>query len=431
MNKIEKLIAQLCPNGVEFNELKHLGSTFSGLSGKSKSDFTEGNARYITYLNVSNNISVDTTRSDFVKVRNKEKQNQIRYGDVLLTGSSETPNEVGMSSVVCDNLMEPIFLNSFCFGFRFNDVDLFDPRFLKYLFRAETLRKQIIKCANGVTRFNISKKRFLKIFIPIPPLEIQQEIVNILDTFSELEAELKVELNAELEARRKQYQYYRDELLNFSGALSSIHNQIGLTSATKVSFRELQEVFDIKNGYTPSKKNYDYWNNGTIPWFRMEDIRKNGRVLNDSIQHVTPEAVKGGRLFPANSLIIATTATIGEHALITADSLANQQFTFLTQKVNRAVELDMKFMFYYGYILGEWCKKNINAASFASVDMKKFRKFRIPIPPLKIQQEIVSILDKFDALVNDLSIGIPAEIAARRKQYEYYRDKLLTFKEAV
>ena len=99
-----------------------------------------------------------------------------------------------------------------------------------------------------------------------------------------------------------------------------------------VEFAELQEIFDIKNGYTPSKKNPDYWTNGTIPWFRMDDIRLNGRILGDSLQHVTPQAVKNDYLFPANSIIITTTATIGEHALVTVDSLANQQFTFLTKK---------------------------------------------------------------------------------------------------
>ena len=99
--------------------------------------------------------------------------------------------------------------------------------------------------------------------------------------------------------------------------------------------------------------------------------------------------------------------------------------------MNCFAEIDMKFMFYYGYVLGDWCRKNTNAASFASVNMKKFKKFRIPIPPLEIQHKIVAILDKFDALVSDLSIGLPAEITARRKQYEYYRDRLLTFKEAA
>ncbi len=205
--------------------------------------------------------------------------------------------------------------------------------------------------------------------------------------------------------------------------MNSIEKLVEKLCPDGVEFKALHEVFDIKSGYTPSKKNSDYWTDGTIPWFRMEDIRKNGRVLSDSIQHITPSAVKRGVLFPANSIIMATTATIGEHALITVDSLANQQFTFLSKKVNRSIDLDMKFMFYYGYVLGEWCKKNTNVASFPSVDMKKFKKFKIPIPPLEIQQEIVNILDTF----TELLVELEAELEARRLQYQYYRDELLNF----
>ena len=108
----------------------------------------------------------------------------------------------------------------------------------------------------------------------------------------------------------------------------------------------LNELCDIKNGYTPSKSVYEYWNGDTIvPWFRMEDIRANGHILNDSIQHVTKDAVKNGKLFPKNSIILATTATIGEHALITADSLANQQFTYLTIREPLRQLMDVKFFY--------------------------------------------------------------------------------------
>jgi len=96
---------------------------------------------------------------------------------------------------------------------------------------------------------------------------------------------------------------------------------------------------------------------------------------------------------------MATTATIGEHALITVDSLANQQFTFLSKKVNRSIDLDMKFMFYYGYILGDWCKKNTNAGGFESVDMKMFKKLCIPIPPLEVQLKIADCLTLLDNLI--------------------------------
>lgn len=184
---------------------------------------------------------------------------------------------------------------------------------------------------------------------------------------------------------------------------------------------EMKDLFIIKNGYTPSKNHPEYWEGGTIPWFRMEDIRQNGRILNDSIQHITPLGVKKSGLFPANSIIVATTATIGEHALVIVDSLANQRFTFLTKCKSFDSKLDMKYMHYYMFIVDEWCKKNTNVSGFASVDMEKFKRLQIPIPSLEEQNRIVGILDTFTDSIENLK----QQIAQRRKQYEHYRDQLL------
>ena len=202
--------------------------------------------------------------------------------------------------------------------------------------------------------------------------------------------------------------------------MNNIHQLIQQLCPDGVEYKRLGEVCEIRNGYTPSKKVSEYWENGTIPWFRMEDIRKNGRILSDSIQHITPEAVKNGKLFSANSIIVATTATIGEHALLIVDALANQRFTNLTIRKSFSSRLDIKFFFYYMFIIDEWCKSNINVSGFASVDMKKFREILIPLPPLPVQRAIAETLDRFTEL--------ETELECRKKQYEYYRDQLLTFK---
>ena len=160
----------------------------------------------------------------------------------------------------------------------------------------------------------------------------------------------------------------------------------------------------------------------------MDDIRQNGQILNDSLQKVSENAVKGGKLFPADSIIIATSATIGEHALITVPYLANQRFTCLSVQTKFINHLDMKFVYYYCFLLSDWCKKNTTMSSFASVDMDGFKKFLFPIPypenpkkSLEIQAKIVRILDTFTELTSELN--------ARTKQYNYYRDQLLSFEE--
>ena len=227
---------------------------------------------------------------------------------------------------------------------------------------------------------------------------------------------LTSELTSELILRRKQYEYYREKLLS--------EEELG-----KVGFewRTIDEVFHLKNGYTPSKSIKKYWENGTIPWFRMEDIRENGRILNTSLQKVSESAVKGGRLFPANSIIVATSATIGEHALITTPFLANQRFTVLSLKPEYIDKFNIYFLYYYCFIFDDWCLKNTTVSSFSSVDMNGFRKFRIPLIQLKEQQRIVSILDKFETLTNSITKGLPLAIEQSQKRYEYYRELLLNF----
>ena len=264
----------------------------------------------------------------------------------------------------------------------------------------------------GKERAKLTKAKLQQIPIPIPPLSVQTKIVKILDALTALTSEL----TSELILRRKQYEYYREKLLS--------EEELG-----KVGFewKTIDEIFYLKNGYTPSKSIKEYWENGSIPWFRMEDIRENGRILNSSLQTVSKNAVKGGKIFPANSIIVATSATIGEHALITVPFLANQRFTVLSLKQEYIEKFNIYFLYYYCFLLDEWCKKNTTMSSFASVDMNGFKSFPIPMPPLEVQNRIVSILDKFETLTDSITEGLPLAIEQSQKRYEYYRELLLNF----
>lgn len=193
-----------------------------------------------------------------------------------------------------------------------------------------------------------------------------------------------------------------------------------------VEYKPLSEIFNTRNGYTPSKKEKNFWENGTVPWFRMEDIRENGGILDHAMQYVSINAIKGDP-FPENSIIVATSATIGEHALITVPSIANQRFTYLMIKNQYRNEYDPKFLYYYCFKLDEYCKECLNQGNFASVDMKKFSKFQFPRLPMEIQREIVGVLDNYTEVTAKIKVSLEKELVARQKQYEFYRDKLLTF----
>lgn len=173
--------------------------------------------------------------------------------------------------------------------------------------------------------------------------------------------------------------------------------------------KPLGELFVLRNGYTPSKSNPIYWENGDIPWFRMEDIREQGRILGDAIQHVTKAAVKGAGLFPKDSFILSTTATIGEHAWLTTDALANQQFTILCT-ANRWDSLDIKYFHQYCFHLGDWCRRNVNVGGLNAVNIDGLREHQIPFPSLAEQEKIGSFFRALDEL-----------IAAREEELEKLR----------
>ncbi len=211
----QNLLQMIRAEKVEWKTLGEVATLYGGLTGKNKADFENGSAKYVTYKNIFDNLEIDTAILESVNILPSEKQNCVQYGDILFTGSSETADEAGMASAVTTHLTENIYLNSFSFGLRFNAEIQMLPEFAKFLFRCNFMRKQIIKTASGVTRFNVSKERFKKIKIPIPPLDLQEKIVKILDKMTELEATLEATLEAELSQRRRQYEYYRNALLDF------------------------------------------------------------------------------------------------------------------------------------------------------------------------------------------------------------------------
>ena len=385
MKNLETLIQELCPDGVEFVKLGECCTFKRGTTITAKNAIAgdvpvlAGGQKPAYYHNVSN-----------------------RAGEtIVVAGSGAYAGYVSYWTI-------PVFLSD---SFSVQPDNRLVVKFVYYFLK--NIQQKIFATKKGSGVPHVHGSSIAKFEIPLPPIEVQTEIVRILDKFTSLEAELE----AELDCRKRQYEYYRDKLLSFENV-----------GGQEVEWKKMSEVFDMRNGYTPSKAKAEYWEGGTIPWFRMEDIRENGRILSDSIQHITMEGVKKGKLFPTNSFILATTATIGEHALVIVDSLANQQFTNLTVRKSLSDRLLVRFVFHYMFIVDEWCKKNINVSGFASVDMNKFKKLEFPIPSLEEQHRIVSILDRFESLTTSLQSGLPAEIAARRQQYEHYRAKLLTFK---
>lgn len=178
----------------EKHKLGELGYFYNGLSGKDKDDFGKGNSRYISYMNVYKNLIADEHILESVLVHADEKQNSVKYGDVLFTQSSETLEEVGYTSVWLSQSTP--FLNSFCFGFRFFEQEEFDLHFIAHYFRSSTIRKNIMREGQGATRVNLSSERLKDMVISLPPIHIQKYIGKILNHL-----EQKIEFNAKIETQ--------------------------------------------------------------------------------------------------------------------------------------------------------------------------------------------------------------------------------------
>ncbi|MBO5585274.1 MAG: restriction endonuclease subunit S [Bacteroidaceae bacterium] len=373
---------------VEWKTIEELGSFFGGLTGKTKNDFVDGNANFITYMNVFSNPSLNTSKVGTVKINEGEKQNKIQKGDILFTGSSETPEETGMSCVVTDDLKEDFYMNSFCFGLRLYSPEQVNLHYLKHILRSEPVRKSIAKTASGVTRYNISKARFSKIKIPIPSLSEQQRIVSILDTFTSSISNLK----QQIEERRKQYEYERDLLLDLEGKEG-------------VEMKKLGEEFEVKRGIRVVKKQlkenalYPVFQNSIAPMGYYDQFNRDGNMLY---------------------IICAGSSSGSIGYCYTPFWAADDCFTIEGGKGNN------RYVYHVIRKNNNKLFKLVRKGSMPRLPHEAIDNMVIPLPPLSTQSRIVSILDTFEQSIANLE----EQLAMREKQYEYYREKLLRFEEA-
>ena len=393
---------------VEWKKIEDFGNYFGGLTGKTKEDFVEGNAKFITYMNVFANPALDVSTTGVVRINEGEKQNKIQKGDILFTGSSETPDEAGMSCVVIDDLNEDYYMNSFCFGIRVNQPEQYNLGYLKHILRSNNIRKEIAKSASGVTRFNISKARFGKILIPLPSLQEQQRIVNILDTFTGSIENLK----EQIAQRRKQYEFYRDQLLDLEGKEG-------------VEMKKLGDVCDTLSGFPFDSTKFK---DEGVQLMRGANVKRGYFDFNDDLNKYWDSTVGLEKyLLQPNDIIISMDG-----------SLVGRSFCYLQEKhlplllVQRVARIRTTENFKYIYYaiaksFPDYVDKKKTAGAIPHISMKDINNFVIPLPSLEEQQRIVSILDTFEASIQNLE----QQLAQREKQYEYYRNRLLSFEEAA
>ena len=323
----------------EVKKLGELGDSYNGLSGKTKEDFGEG-ADYITYMNVFKNRKIDPLVIDKVMVAEDENQTSVQYGDILFTISSETVEEVGMTSVMLDRL-EKVYLNSFCFGFRLNNLDIFSPEFASYLFRESGMRKRIALFGQGSTRYNLSKNSLKeKLNIPLPPLPEQEKIASILSSVDE-----QIEAVEEQIASTKELKKGLMQKLLTKG--------IGHTKFKQTELGEIPVDWEVKKlgdvlkkivgGGTPQREK-TYYYDGDIPWATVKDMTSEVYKW-DTIEHINKEAIENSsaNLIKEETFIIATRMGLGRGFVNKVKMAINQDLKALI--VNN--DIKNKYLMYW------------------------------------------------------------------------------------
>ena len=398
MSNIEELIEQLCPEGVEYREMGEFGELIRG-NGLPKNDFAESGIGCIHYGQIYTYFGIFAYKTKtFVSSELSAKLKRVQKNDLIIATTSENLEDVCKTVAWLGD--DEIVTGGHATIFKHKQ----NAKYLAYYIKTQHFFDQKKKYARGTKVIEIKATDIAKISIPIPPLAIQQKIVNILDKFTQLQAELE----AELQARRTQYEYYRNQLL-------MVNDEGLMVNGVKVEWKTLGDVCLSISAGGDVPKNY-----------------KKGQTI-PSIEYPYPifanaTDVKGLYGYTDNYKIENDAVTISARgAKIGYHTIREAKFTAIIRLISLIPNKDIITTKFLNYIL-DMTSIAGTEGGIPQLTVPSVKKIKIPIPPLAEQERIVAILDKFDQLVNDKTEGLPAEIEARRKQYEYYRGKLLDFK---
>ena len=376
MSRIDDLIRDLCPDGVEHKLLKDLVRIKNGRDFKhlKQGDIpVYGSGGVISYVNES------ASEGPSVLIPRKGSLNKLYF----VEGPFWTVDTIFYTEI--SNQLEPKY-------------------FYYYL---QTLHLEKMNQAGGVP--SLTQRALNELHIPTPPILIQREIARALDQFTQLEAELE----AELEARQQQYAHYRNILVAPRSPKESV---------------KLGEVSYIARGASPRPIRKFITNEEGMPWIKIGDVPPQGKYVTTTAQHISTDGVDKSRQIKPGDFILSNSMSFGRPYISKINGCIHDGWLVIA---NYEKTFDPDFLYHvlrsspiqngFAQRAGSGTVKNLNSKIVSDT--------LVPAPPIDQQREIVHLLDKFDLLVNDLTSGLPAEIEARRKQYEYYRDRLLTFPE--
>ena len=399
MSRLDELIEKLCPDGAEFLTLQECTQKVKNIKWKS---YSGNDKKYIDLSSVDRDLhcimETQNINSDSAPSR---AQQIVQTDDILLGTTRPMLKRYCMIPETYDN---EICSTGFCVLRANTEIVL--PKWIYHNIATTDFFAYVEQNQKGASYPAISDASVKAFSLPVPPLEVQREIVHILDSFTLLTAEL----TAELTARKKQYEFYRDNLIKKEQHISevkkladvaNIYDSLHQTPSYSNSGYSMVRVQDIKGGYVDEDKT----------------LKVDESVWNLFTQKYTPRL---------NDIVVSRVGSYGNFALIPNDKCCLGQNVALIHP-----NINPKYLYHVlmSTMTKQWINNNVKGASQKSFSLADIKRVPVPVPKENIQQRIAEVLDNFEAICTDLNIGLPAEIEARQKQYEYYRDLLLTFAE--
>lgn len=399
MSKLDEMIRELCPDGVEYVKLNSVCDIYDGTH--STPNYTESGVKFASVENIGNLYATRKyiSEKDFEKYKIKP-----RIGDVMMTRIGS----VGVCTVVDRNEALAFYVS---LALLRPQLDKVQSRFLKYAIESIHGRKELRKrtLINAVP-IKINKDDIGKVTIPLPPIEIQSEIVHTLDNYTENVVKLQNQLTAELTARQKQYTFYRNKLLTFSGNEKA--------KIVKISLGDIGPICMCKRILKSQTNTVE-----GVPFYKIGTF---GKKADAYISKETFDEYRSKYSFPKKGdVLISAAGTIGRTVVYDGKPAYFQDSNIVWIDNDESIVLNSYLR--YCYELKPW--KVSSGGTIQRLYNDNVAKAIITVPSLDVQNRIVNVLDNFEKICSDLNIGLPAEIEARQKQYEYYRDKLLSFKE--
>ncbi len=395
MSKVDDLIQDLCPAGVPHRPLGSLGRRNKGTAmtaAKMKTIGGGGPIRIFAGGNTIADVAEDAIPSKDV----------IRVPSIIV----KSRGHIGFV-----HYERPFTHKAELWSYSIDEADI-DQKFVYYYLLTQVGSLQALARATSVKLPQLSVRDTDTLRIPVPPLEVQREIVRILDQFTQLEAELE----AELEARRRQYDFYASQLM---------------TVSDDIRRAKFGDVAKIVRGSSPRPiQQFLTEDPAGVPWIKIGDVPADGKYITGTAQRVTlAGAAKSRRVLPGD-FVLSNSMSFGRPYISQIEGYIHDGWLGISEFEDSYSSDYLYYLLRSAPVQDEF-KRRAGSGTVQNLNAEIVRSVEIPLPPREEQERVVSLLDRFDALVNDISIGLPAELTARRKQYEHYRDKLLTFEEAT